>query len=442
MGVDGVARSREREVQDQRHGQEPHRRLQLDGERTGHRGRDRQRRRGGQRRDERQLPHAGAVRLAALLPLDREREAGEHGEREVERQRQRPLHVRPAARGEEQQHQPHHRGGRAQGRDAAQQRNRGEREDRRRRMGDVADHEARHAGERRGRGEGVPGLAASRLAQRHERRHELRCREQHAGDERRPDREQVPAIERLPARELREEREQQPRAEQERRGPHGIPGPGQQDERAGRRQPQGPPGRGSRAAERVLEREQQQRQRRRGHDRRGVSEVRHQVGAEREAEGSRERPHGPRAQPACVEVRERAREPERDQHERLERGEGRKRSEREHQRVEGARAIRGEQRRAREDRTVPGRHLAAAPRAEDLDAQRQVERRARARRQQPALVPGGGVRHERGRSQQQEQQPLALVARHGVTLARHSFCGATATGCGASWIHSSERSGG
>jgi hypothetical protein len=114
----------------------------------------------------------------------------------------------------------------------------------------------------------------------------------------------------LPARDARQEGEQEPRADQEPGGQRGIPGSRQQDERRGGRQPGEPPQRGSGAADLVLDGEQQKWQRRRRHDRRGVSEVRDQVRAEREAEGGRERADDVGSQPARVEIRERAGEPE------------------------------------------------------------------------------------------------------------------------------------
>ena len=281
-------------------------------------------------------------------------------------------------------------------------------------MGRVAHHHPGRSGEGRhgARGTGAPG---SGLTEGDEGRNELRRRQKGAGEDRahgaqhEPD-PQASWGEGLPA--APEERAGEPHAEQEAARARGLLRPGQQEEGDGRRET----GRGQSAGppEVRLQGEEGERQEGRGHHGRGVAEVRHEVGAEGEAEPGHEAPDGTGPEAPGVEVDERPGETERRQDEDLE---GRERGERrqgEHQGVQGSRAVGGQERRPGEGGGVPGGNLAPRPGPPRFDAQRQVERGGIARREEAALAPGGRGGEERGRGEEEkkEQPP------HGETLAR------------------------
>ena len=162
-----------------------------------------------------------------------------------------------------------------------------------------------------------------------------------------------------------------------------------------------------------LGREQQQRQSRRGHQRRRVLEPFDEVRPQREAERREQRAFRLGPEPPRVEVDERAGGGERQQHERLEgdeRGQGR---ERDHQRMQRAGPIRGEERRPGEGRRVPGRQLAPGVRAPDLDAQRQVQRRAVARGEHPSRRERGRVGEDGRRREQEQDESVSPAEPHG-----------------------------
>ncbi len=283
-------------------------------------------------------------------------------------------------------------------------------------MGDVPHHEPGQAGESRRLGAGRPDASRARLAQRDEGGDELGRREQDAGEDRRRRGQGARASASragsgAPRDGWDEEGDEEPRAEEQRSRADRLRRAGEEEE-ADR---EGEKGRGRRAGagEVRLRREEDERQRRGGHHRRGVAEVGHEVGAEGEAEPGHERPDGITPQAAGVEKDERARQRQRREHERLEGRERGERGERDREGVEGPGAVRGEERRPGEGRAVPGGHLSTVPRAPDLRAQRQVERRAVPGGEEAPLAPGRGIGEERGGGEHQDQEAVAPPGRHG-----------------------------
>ena len=168
----------------------------------------------------------------------------------------------------------------------------------------------------------------------------------------------------------------------------------------------------------VLRGQQHERQQRGRHQGRRVREMRDQVRAEREAEPAHERADALRAQAPQIKEDEDGGRGERDEDEGLEGGEGRKQRQEGHERMERARPIGREQRRAQEYGRVPFRKLPAGVALPDERAQREVQGRAVSGAEEAMRRPGRGIGHRRQRGQEEQQPyvPSRPAENHALSL--------------------------
>jgi hypothetical protein len=164
----------------------------------------------------------------------------------------------------------------------------------------------------------------------------------------------------------------------------------------------------------VLRGQQHERQQRGRHQGGRVREMRDQVRAEGEAETADERAHPLRAQTPQVEEDEDGGSGEGHEDEDLEGGERGKEGQEGHERIQRARPIGGQQRRAQEDGGVPLGELAAGITLPDERAQREVQGRPVSGAEEAVPRPGRrvGERGHRGEEEQQQYVPSRATEYH------------------------------
>jgi hypothetical protein len=178
VGGHGPPRAAEQDVQNESEGEQPHRPRELSRERPGDARGHRQARRGEECEDGGEETQTPPSRVKSADPLCGQGESGQEGEGEVERQWERPPFVGACTRPRKEAQHEGARARRAERAGCAEERQSGEGEERRRIMGDVANHESRDPRHHRLGPRGRAGPPGTGLPPCEQRRYQLRSSEQ------------------------------------------------------------------------------------------------------------------------------------------------------------------------------------------------------------------------------------------------------------------------